>query len=221
MATDIAFAVTVLAVVGSRVPPRLKLFLLTLAIVDDIGAIIVIALFYGHGLTGVYPLLGTAVALCVPARAKSGGRAPTERLEEVFHPIVSFGVIPLFALANAGIEFGHGALSDGLTSRITYGVVLGLCIGKLVGIAGATALAVRIGAGRVPEGSTGRDRAGVAALGGIGFTVALFVSDLAFGGRSDALSDAKLGVFVASLVSAAIGAVIFKVGKAPGTSRQS
>jgi NhaA family Na+:H+ antiporter len=245
MATDIAFAVGVLAILGARVPNGLKVFLLTLAIVDDIGAIIVIALFYSSDVeplwlvagvlvlvvvvvmsrlrvdapiayvvpgallwlclqqAGIEPTLaGVALGLLTPALPRRG--VPVlERLELRLHPVSSFLIVPLFALANAGVILTGDAISDALASRVTIGIIAGLVVGKFVGILGASALAVRFRIGRLPDGISLRHLAGVAALGGIGFTVSLFITDLAF--RGTAFSDAKIGVLAASVIAAAIG----------------
>jgi Na+:H+ antiporter, NhaA family len=251
MATDIAFAVGVLAILGARVPSRLKLFMLTLAIVDDIGAIVVIALFYSGGIDlawlaggavtlGVVVLMsrlganrallyvipalvlwlcllesgveatlaGVLLGLLTPASPR-GGRPVLEQLEHALHPVSSFLVVPLFALANAGVVVSSDSIDAATSSRITIGIVLGLVVGKFVGILGATVLGTRTGAGRLPDGVRTSHVAGVAVLGGIGFTVALFVSDLTFRGR--ALDDAKLGVLAASAISAVLGTAVLLV----------
>jgi NhaA family Na+:H+ antiporter len=245
MATDIAFAVGVLALLGSRVPGPLKLFLLTLAIVDDIGAIVVIALFYSRGLdgwwlggavvatllvvlmsrlgvdhpiayvvpgvllwvclyeAGVEPTLaGVVLGLLTPALPRRG--VPVlERLETALHPVSAFVVVPVFALANAGVYLGGDAVEHALTSRITIGIVAGLVLGKFTGILGATAVALRAGVGSLPDGLGLRHVAAVAVLGGIGFTVSLFVTDLSF--RGAVTDDAKIGVLVASLAAGLLG----------------
>jgi NhaA family Na+:H+ antiporter len=248
MATDIAFAVGVLAILGSRVPPRLKLFVLTLAIVDDIGAIVVIALFYSGGIdlawlagaaltvgavllmarlgadralfyvlpalvlwlclfeSGVEATLaGVILGLATPAHPR-GGRAVLEQLEHALHPVSSFVVVPLFALANAGVVLTADSIDAASRSRITIGIVVGLVVGKFLGILGATTVGVRSRIGRLPDGIRMPHIAGVAALGGIGFTVALFVSDLTF--RGSRLDDAKLGVLGASTLAAVIGVIV-------------
>ncbi len=279
MATDIAFAIGVVALLGSRVPASLKLFLLTLAIVDDIGAIVVIALFYatdirpafiataagiivvmlvmrragvvwmppyvvlGVGVwlatqaSGVHATIaGVALGLLAPARALSPAAvtrqwardlsddpgpaelavmnrlarttvSPAERLEHLLHPWTSFAVVPLFALANAGVVIKADSFDAPATVGVTAGVVLGLVVGKVVGISVATWLAVRCGLGRLPEGATWAMVVGIAAIGGIGFTVSLFIAELAFdpGAIQDA---AKLGVLGASTVAALLGAAL-------------
>ena len=251
MATDIAFAVGVLAILGARVPSSLKVFLLTLAIVDDIGAIVVIALFYSNGIeplwlgagalvviavvamsrlrvdhpiayvvpgallwlclyeAGIEPTLaGVALGLLTPALPRRG--VPVlERLELGLHPVSSFIIVPLFALANAGVILTGDAISDAIASRVTIGIVVGLVVGKFLGILGASALAVHLRIGRLPDGITLRHVAGVATLGGIGFTVSLFITDLAF--RGTQFSDAKIGVLVASALAAIVGMTVLSV----------
>ncbi|MGI8795997.1 MAG: Na+/H+ antiporter NhaA [Acidimicrobiia bacterium] len=249
VATDIAFAVGVLSLLGSRVPKGLKLFLLTLAIVDDIGAILVIAVFYSDGLSGWW--LGGAVATLLAffllqrigirhplayvlpaivlwvctlesgvhatiAGVMLGLLAPNQewrgqpvigRLEHVLHPWTSFLVVPLFALANAGVALGADSIADAATSRVTLGVVLGLVVGKTLGIGAAVATAVRFGLGKLPDGVGGLHVVGAAAVAGIGFTVSLFIAELSFGG-SARLTDAKVGILAASLISGIAGALV-------------
>ncbi|HEX7276468.1 MAG TPA: Na+/H+ antiporter NhaA [Acidimicrobiales bacterium] len=243
MATDIAFAVGVVAVLGRRVPPSLKLFLLTLAVVDDIGAIVVIAAFYAGGVSfpallvaapllagmaglrraGVewlpaYVLLGAAVWLAfyqsgvhaTIAGALLGLLAPVavaERLERRLHPLTSFAIVPLFALANAGIVLTADALDGPGATRIALGVVLGLVVGKLAGVTLAAWLAVRLGIGTLPDGVRWGQLVGVAAVAGIGFTVSLFVAGLAFA-TPEAEDAAKLGVLVASVAASALGVTL-------------
>lgn len=246
MATDIAFAVGVLAVLGSRIPRGLKVFVLTLAIVDDIGAIVVIAAFYtdrlepawllaaaglaalvivvrhlgltrpavflliGAGLwycthrSGIHPTIaGVALGLLMPVN---------ESLEARLHPWSSYVVIPLFALANAGVALDGGAVSDAIGSRVTWAVVLGLVAGKLFGIAGATAVATRVSLGQLPEGVGSRHVLGAAAVGGIGFTVSLFITELAYG--EEALqAQAKIGILAGSVIAALLGAAILRCSR--------
>lgn len=293
MATDIAFAVGVLAIVGSRAPSGLKVLLLALAIVDDIGAIVVIALFYSEGIDGAWLLTaiggltvvvglrrvrvrytpvyvvigavvwfatfesgvhatiaGVALGLLTPARpflteADSGAvtaalsadhdvtlgevRAASfelresvsvaERMQDLLHPWASYVVIPLFALANAGVEISGDALGDAASSPVTIGVVVGLVAGKFVGITGAVALARRLGAAELPVGVTMRHVAGMAAIAGIGFTVSLFISGLAFeDGRAD---EAKLGVLAASALAALVGAAVLRGAPPAPDERES
>jgi NhaA family Na+:H+ antiporter len=277
MATDIAMAVGVLSLLAGRVAPSLKLFLLALAIVDDIGAILLIAIFYSSGVddralvvaagfavlvavmrwsgvhaTVAYVVVGGAlwVALlksgvhATIAGVLLGLMAPTrpirqrhlidesalidlstvgaarettvlaresvsvvEWLEHLLHPWTSFVIVPLFALANAGIPLSSSALSSAASSRVTYGVVLGLVLGKTVGISAFTWLAIRLRIGLLPEGASWRGVVGVAGLGGVGFTVSIFIAGLAFDGPAFR-NQAKIGILVASLVAAALGAAI-------------
>jgi NhaA family Na+:H+ antiporter len=250
MATDIAFALAVLALAGSRVPRELKLFLLTLAIVDDIGAIVVIALFYSDhislgwllealavgvlvvvlrrvGLThpgwyvvpaallwlGTYEsgvhatIAGVILGLLTPT-GDVGGRPVLTTLEDRLHPVSSFVVVPLFALANAGVVFTGDGLHQAATGAVAWGVLLGLVVGKPVGILGATALALRARVGVLPGDLTLRAVTGVAVVAGIGFTVSLFVADLAFTG--DRLEAAKIAILVASVVAAGVGSVVVR-----------
>ena len=251
MATDIAFAVGVLALLGPRVPSNLKLFLLALAIVDDIGAIVVIALFYSRGLNGwwllgalatvllvvvmsrlgvdhpvayVIPgivlwwclheagveatLAGVVLGLLTPARPRRG--VPVlERLEGALHPLSSFVIVPIFALANAGVVLSGDAIDHALSSRVTIGIVAGLVVGKFVGILGASTLALRARLGALPDGVGLRHVAGVAVLGGVGFTVSLFITDLAF--RGAMIDDAKIGVLGASALAAVLGMIVLRV----------
>jgi NhaA family Na+:H+ antiporter len=249
MATDIAFAVGVLALLGSRVPRGLKVFVLTLAIVDDIGAIVVIAVFYTatfqlHWLlaalgflalvaaarrvglarpvgyvpiallawyctyrSGVHPTIaGVALGLLTPA-GPVRGRPVLEQLEAQLHPWSSYLVIPVFALANAGVALDGRAVTDAWGSRLTWAVVVGLVVGKLAGIAGATAVMARSRFGQLPSGVRFGHVLGAGGVGGIGFTVSLFITGLAF--TDEALqAQAKIGILAGSLLAALIGAAI-------------
>ena len=279
MATDIAFAVGVLALLGSRVHSTLKLFLLSLAIVDDVGAIVVIAIFYTADLdlvalavagttvvgavamrasrvrwmpayvalgvvcwlatfeSGIHATIaGVVFGLLAPARPIAPAElakewsldlsdeptadelrnlavlanesvSPAERIEHLLHPLTSFVIVPLFALANAGVEIRSGAFDAPGATAVALGVSLGLVIGKLVGVFAASWLAVRFGLASMATGATWPAIAGIAATAGIGFTVSLFVTGLAF--EDPALADAaKLAILAASLVAAVVGAVI-------------
>jgi Na+:H+ antiporter, NhaA family len=248
-ATDIAFAVGVLALLGDRVSSGVRLLLLTIAIVDDIIAITIIAVFYagdvslawlagaaalvavvvvlqraGVARIAVFAVVGVALwfavhesgvhatvagvvlGLLTPARPV-GGRDVLRVLEHRLHPVSAFVIVPLFALANAGVDFGGGVLADALESRLTWAVVAGLVVGKLCGVTGATLLALRARAGALPEGVSRAQVPGVGALAGIGFTVSLFIASLAF--EDEALVDAaKVGIFVGSIVSGVLGAAL-------------
>jgi NhaA family Na+:H+ antiporter len=248
MATDIAFAVGVVAVLGRAVPASLKLFLLTLAVVDDIGAIVVIALFYASdldvpflllavaavgaivlvkraGVVRVEPYLALGAALWL-ATYRSGvhatiagvvlglltptGRgAPAERIARALRPWTAFLVVPVFALANAGVHVHAGAFDAPGTTAVVAGVVLGLVAGKTIGIAGAAWLATRTGLARLPDDTTWPMMVATAAVAGIGFTVSLFVAELAFGPGQ--VQDAgRLGVLMASTLAAVLGGVALR-----------
>ncbi len=250
MATDIAFCVGVMALLGDRVSSSVKLFLLTLAIVDDIGAILVIALFYGGDLS-VAPLLGCVVLLAAygamhrravpgwPAYAvvgvaawvallasgvhatlagvalglltrtdgRPGQESPVERAERLLHPWSTLLVVPVFALANAGLSLSGDDVRSAVSSPVAVGVAVGLVVGKLVGVLGATWVGHRTGLGALPTGVSWGEITGVAALAGVGFTVSLFVTGLAFDDAA-AERDATLGILAGSLVAAVLGAVI-------------
>lgn len=300
VATDIAFALGVLALAGPRVPASLKVFLLALAIVDDLGAILVIAVFYTDDLAlepllwgalvlgavvasrfaGVRPVLyyvipgvlfwmavlksgvhatlaGVVLALLTPAgaamtidqyraalarlmerlaAAHAQGdieaeedavasitelaeyrEAPLDRIEHALHPWTSFLVIPLFALANAGIDLSGDFFADAATSSVSLGIVAGLVAGKLLGVLGACWLFIRLGIATLPAGVSWAQLAGAGLLAGIGFTVSLFIADLAFSDE-DLVSQAKGGIFAASLIAGAAGYALLRWqshGKAP------
>jgi Na+:H+ antiporter, NhaA family len=259
MATDLAFALGILALVGPRVPRGLKVFLLTLAIVDDIGAIVVIAVFYSdgiqfawlggaaavvaviygarrlgarHPLVAVVPavalwvcffesgvhatLAGIALGLLIPARTQRD-RATLDRIEHGLHPWTSFLVVPVFALANAGIALGPDALGEAASSPITWGIATGLVVGKVVGIVGVTMIGPRLRLGRLPTGVGIRQVLGIGAVAGIGFTVSLFVAELAFVGER--LAAAKVGILAASLAAAVLGATMLSWTHRRETSR--
>ena len=293
MATDIAFALGVLTLAARSAPPSMKPFLLTLAIVDDIGAILVIALFYSDGVSvtallvaaalvasilalqrldvragvvyvglgiavwvalfesGVHPTIaGLILGVVTPSQPFQRPRAvsdeairtaertvddpeppdadapqwlrlasltreavsPLARVEAALHPWTSYVVVPVFAFANAGVALSADALADAATSKVTLGVVLGLVVGKLVGITSAAAIAVRTRLGVLPGGCGWRHVVGVAAVAGIGFTVSLFVADLAF---TDPMltAEAKVGIFAASLLAGTVGVAVLRLGQ--------
>jgi NhaA family Na+:H+ antiporter len=240
MATDIAFALGVLALLGSRVPSSLRVFLSALAIADDLGAVLVIALFYtatvswgamaaaagllmlavGANAAGVraaraYIIIGLALWVAVllsGVHATVAGvllaftipsHTTLARMERGLHGIVTFGILPLFALANAGVSF-HGG-GELLTSPVAAGVLVGLFLGKPLGITLAAWGAVRSGIATLPAGVSWRTLHGVAWLGGIGFTMSLFIAGLAFGAQPALLTAAKLGVLLASVLAGSIG----------------
>jgi NhaA family Na+:H+ antiporter len=296
MATDIAFALGVLALIGSRVPVGVKVFLTALAIIDDLGAVLVIALFYTAGLNavalaaagvilvglvamnrlgvrrpGAYAIAGVALwaavftsgihatiagvllALTIPAYSRvdadtvletgrrmldgfdragmegervltnegqqttlqmleslcEAGQSPLQRIEHGLHSWVAFGIIPLFALANAGVrlsaEFGQA-----LTHSVTLGVILGLVMGKPMGIILFSWVAVRSRLAVLPQATSWRALVGVSCLGGIGFTMSLFIAGLAFGEGTGLLDAAKVGILAASLIAATAGWLLLR-----------
>lgn len=251
-ATDIAFALGVLMLLGKRVPSALKLFLLTLAIFDDLGAIIIIALFYTEQLSttsllvsgsavavliafnvlgvrrlaaylavglvlwvsvlksGVHATLaGVVLGLCIPLRNRDGdGPSLLKQLEDDLHPLVAYGILPIFAFANAGLSL-KGMGLDNLLAPISLGTFTGLFLGKQIGVFGFSALAIGLGLAKRPNGVSWQALYGVSVLCGIGFTMSLFISSLAFesGGHDTMLAD-RLGIISGSLISAVIGYLI-------------
>ena len=301
VATDIAFALGVLALVGRSVPVQLKVFLLTLAVADDVGGILIIAIFYSesiqvewllgmvgavafllllkqmgfrhfgiHAIGGVFlwltlweagvhaTLAGVILGLIVPADALYGRQgtsrridyllqrlrhvevdpdpavreqdahealrqirhvsheamSPLERLEEAMAPISAFVVVPIFALANAGIHITGDSISAALSSEIAWGIFLGLLAGKFVGIVAVAALAVRLGIAYKPPQLSWPQLGGAALLAGIGFTVAIFIANLSFtAGDGELLEVAKIGIFAASIVAAVLGYAVLRAVK--------
>jgi NhaA family Na+:H+ antiporter len=245
-ATDIAFTLGVLALFGARVPPALKIFLTALAILDDLLAVLIIALFYGHGLSPLFlalaavtlavvwalsrarvtmlwpylllglllwlfvlksglhaTLAGVALAFAVPAPTPG---SVSRRLEHGLVNWVAFAIVPLFAFANAGVSLAGMGLSA-LTEPVTLGVVLGLFLGKQMGVFGAAWASVKLGLARLPADTGWAALYGAALLCGIGFTISLFIGALAFGAAA-AGAEAKLGVLIGSLLSGVSGLVV-------------
>ncbi|MCY4163093.1 MAG: Na+/H+ antiporter NhaA [bacterium] len=294
MATDIAFAVGVLSLLGNRIPSQMKVFLLTLAIVDDIGAILVIATYYTSDLSGnwlltagillggililrqlhvwylpVYMVIGVAFWLAVlesgvhatiagvilglltpakPLESEDDARRwaswlqmqdvvhldevrrvgfhiresqPVSlRIQELLQPITSYIIIPVFALSAAGVELSGDLLADAVTSPITLGVAVGLVAGKTVGITLFSWVAHRLGWVTIPKSLAGTHMLGVAMVAGIGFTVSLFISRLAFGEQAIA-DESKIGILMGSLIAAVAGLVILaRTQKRPENSLQ-
>lgn len=258
-ATDIAFALGVLALLGNRVPQSLKVFLLTLAILDDLGAIIIIALFYTDNLalsslavaagaiavlailnarhvtsipayvlvgvvlwvavlkSGVHATLaGVALALFIPIRGREEGeQSPLRSLEHDLHPVVAYVILPLFAFANAGVSL-EGVSLRNVLEPLPLGIELGLVVGKVVGVFGMTALAIRCRLARMPEGASWISLLGVAMLCGIGFTMSLFIANLAFGDDAPRHAvSAVYGVLIGSLCAAVFGYLLLRFTLAP------
>ena len=259
-ATDIAFALGVLALVGSRAPPALRLFLLTVAIVDDLGAVAIIALFYtatlklvwlglaaavlaalvalnrrGENRGWPYLLLGVALwyavlhsgvhatvagvlaALTVPLKLDRRGDSLLLRMEHALAPLSAYLIVPLFGFANAGVALAGLSLDD-LAAPLTLGIMLGLFLGKQLGILGAIWAAQRFGLAKPPAGASWRQLWGMALLCGIGFTMSLFIAQLGFAGSPALVEEAKLGVLLGSLLSALAGYVLLRSAPTGGTS---
>jgi NhaA family Na+:H+ antiporter len=263
MATDIAFAVGILALLGRRASVGAKLFLLSVAIVDDIIAILIIAVFYSSSInlwwlagaavgllavvglrrlgvvspwsyvplgiftwvatleSGVHATLaGVALGLLTPAHPVAG-RDVLGELEQALHPVSAFLVIPIFALANAGVDVRGGVLGAAFGQPVTWAVIAGLVLGKIVGIAGVAHLVRWRRWGSLPADMHVREIIGVAALGGIGFTVSLFITDLAFDGAG-LIGQAKVGILTGSAAAALIGTALLltaPAGTGAGTAR--
>ncbi|WP_420859306.1 Na+/H+ antiporter NhaA [Marivivens marinus] len=244
-ATDIAFALGILALVGARAPSSLKVFLLTLAILDDLGAIVIIALFYTAELkidylmlaaiplaalvwrnfqgahriapaillgtimwflvlkSGVHATLaGVITAFTIPLKDKYG-KSPLHALEHGLTPYVLYGIVPIFAFANAGVVLTGISLSD-LLAPLPLGIALGLIVGKQIGVFGVTFAMVKFGMARLPHGANWMHIYGIACLAGIGFTMSLFIGGLSFADPA-LMNEVRLGVLSGSLVSAVIG----------------
>jgi NhaA family Na+:H+ antiporter len=259
MATDIAFALGVLALLGNRVPTSLKVFLAALAIADDIGAVLVIAFFYTEriswislGIGGVffvallaanragtrhllvYAILGVGLwvaflqsgihatvagvllAITIPARPRTASRAvfansesPMLRFEHALIPWNRYVIMPVFALANAGVALGSGAARS-IVTPVSLGVICGLVVGKPIGIVLFSWLATRSRVAAMLSGIGWRQITGVGMLGGIGFTMSLFIANLAFG-ELPALEIAKVGILAASIISGVAGAAVLLI----------
>ena len=291
MATDIAFAISALVLLGKRVPPALVTFLVALAIVDDLGAVIVIAVFYTktinmtalllagvmmfimiafnrfgirkmlpYFIVGIFmwffmlesgvhaTIAGVLAAFAIPSKPKiapvsftnhtrnlldeydsypvatdhvmhenqkailqnikdriDSVSSPASNLEHILHLPVSLIIIPLFALANAAIAIDFSSISTTVIQNVSLGVIFGLFLGKILGIAGVGMLAVKLGVAKLPKDATTSQLFGVAMLGGIGFTMSIFVADLAFDGYKDLIFQAKVGILTASLLSGLLG----------------
>jgi len=294
-ATDIAFSLGILSLLGPRVPVSLKVFLTAVAVVDDLIAILIIAVFYTAQLSatalalaavglvvlvvmnragvrsiaayvwvGVFlwvcvlksgvhaTLAGVALGLAIPLRVSGGGgadkaekeegksgaeeeeadlsaeeedtdspRSPLRHLEHTLHPWVAFGVLPLFAFANAGVSF-KGLSADVLAGPITLGIAGGLLIGKALGVFGAGWLAIRAGLAKLPEGSGWAGLFGVGLLAGIGFTMSLFIGSLAFEQADPSLGVAvRLGVFAGSIAAAVAGGFVLRATLSSSPNRES
>ncbi|EKT55428.1 Na+/H+ antiporter NhaA [Providencia burhodogranariea] len=252
-ATDIAFALGVMALLGKRVPTELKVFLLALAIIDDLGVIVIIAFFYTSSVsmialglsalciallimmnwrrvenTAAYLIIGLILWACI---LKSGvhatlagvivgfliplhgtnGTKPSEELEHVLHPWVAYMILPIFAFANSGVQLG-GVTFDGLMSTLPLGVAAGLLFGKPLGIFLFSWVSVKLGVAKLPESMNLKQVFAVSVLCGIGFTMSIFITGLAFDGLDDSYSTySRLGILIGSTSAAFLGYFLLKV----------
>lgn len=261
-ATDIAFALGIMALLGNRVPVSLKVFLLALAIIDDLGVVVIIALFYSGDLstlaltvgfiaTGVLFMLnnkhvtklsvylivgailwfavlksgvhatlaGVVIGFAIPLKGNKGEHSPLKHLEHALHPYVAFAILPIFAFANAGISLEGISISN-LTGMLPLGIALGLLIGKPLGIFLFSWGAVKTGVAKLPEGVNFMNIFAVSVLCGIGFTMSIFISSLAFGStNADFDTLARLGILMGSTTAAILGYVLLSVSL-PKTKHQ-
>ncbi len=257
-ATDIAFALGILSLLGKRVPVSLKIFLMALAIIDDLGAIIIIAIFYTTDLStlsitvaffslavlivlnmsrvtkkaayfivgtilwvsvlksGVHATLaGVALAFTIPLNAQNENKQPISPLKEIEHNLhfwVAFFILPLFAFVNAGVNITEISLSQ-MSGSVPLGIMLGLFIGKQIGVFGFSWIAIKLKLAKLPKSSNWKQFYGVSVLTGIGFTMSLFIASLAFEDDSLFQYTDKLAILVGSFMSAIVGYLVLKTGK--------
>ncbi|MEZ8086802.1 Na+/H+ antiporter NhaA [Vibrio sp. 1S139] len=253
-ATDIAFALGIMALLGNRVPVSLKVFLLALAIIDDLGVVVIIALFYSGDLstlaltvgfiaTGVLFMLnnkhvtklsvylivgailwfavlksgvhatlaGVVIGFAIPLKGNKGEHSPLKHLEHALHPYVAFAILPVFAFANAGISL-EGISISSLTGMLPLGIAMGLLIGKPLGIFAFSWGAVKLGVAKLPEGVNFMNIFAVSVLCGIGFTMSIFISSLAFGPtNADFDTLARLGILMGSTTAAILGYFLLSI----------
>ncbi|MFZ1700750.1 MAG: Na+/H+ antiporter NhaA [Pyrinomonadaceae bacterium] len=259
MATDIAFAIGVLALVGNRIPASLKVFLVALAVMDDLGAILVIAIFYTAKLSVAYLLgaaavvtvlivmnrvfrvrflapyliggmlmwylmlrsgvhatiAGVVLAFTIPfTRIRDDPHGPSQRLEHFLHKPVAFLILPIFALANTGLAVG-GDWAASLASPNSLGIMLGLLAGKPIGILIASFVAVSLGFCRLPHDLNWRHVLGAGMLGGIGFTMSIFITNLAYPLEQQMIDSSKMAIFIASLAAGLLGLIFLKMFGGP------
>lgn len=268
MATDIAFALGALSLLGSKKAPKgLAVFLAALAIADDLGAVLVIALFYTEQISwaalltamGIFAALmlanrlredstalfiflgfllwlavqksgvhatiaGVLLGMAIPVRQRGDVKPMLSRLEHVLQPWVAFGILPVFALANAGVPFDVSRFGEVITSPVGIGIIAGLFFGKQLGIFGTAYIMIRLKIASLPRNVTMKQLYGVSLLGGIGFTMSIFVTSLAFK-TEEVITTAKLSIIMASLLAAAAGLLVLKLqgsknqGEGPNKSR--
>ena len=208
MPTDIALALGALALLGSRIHSSLKIFLLTLAIADDLFSILVLGFFYSSGISAI-KIATTIGAVLLALALPSGKVITTSKLIHWIHPYSAFLVIPLFALTNIGVRIDFSTLSQTITSPISAGLIFGRVIGKILGITLFAWLAVRLNIARKPESLTFKEIAGAGALAGMGLTVSLFIANISLSSQ-ESLAQVKVGLISAAVISAAIGLSILK-----------
>lgn len=254
IATDIAFAVAVLSLLSNRIPVSLKIFLLTLAIADDIGAIFVIALFYAEiinywylgisfalawgifmfrrfltsrlamvmglafvlwvttHLSGIHAsIVGAVVGLLLPVTKQLGKTPVAEQFEKMFLPVTTFVILPVFAFANAGFPISAESLTT--NQSVFWGIFLGLVLGKLIGITFASWVLVKLDVASLPSGVSWTQIMGIGLIAGIGFTVSIFITELAFADNVLLTNTAKMGIFIASATSALLGYIVLRTAK--------
>ena len=259
-ATDIAFALGILSLLGNRVPVSLKVFLTALAIIDDLGAVIIIAAFYTSGISFAYlggaaavlalliglnragvlklwiylllgaglwvlvlksgihaTIAGVALALTIPLRTGATDSddthdSPLLRLEHALQDVVAFAIIPIFGFANAGVSFA-GISASAFVDPLTLGVAGGLLIGKLVGVFGFSMLAIKLRLAETPVHATRTQMIGISLLCGVGFTMSLFISLLAFAGDLHLQDEAKLGILGGSLMAGVLGFAVLRFAR--------
>jgi len=209
MATDIALALGALALLGKQIDTSLKVFLLTLAIADDLGSILVLGIFYSDGLSliKVASSIGAVLlAWIIPLR----GRFNTEKLIKIIHPWSAFLVIPLFALANVGIQINLPNIDQMLSAPVVIGIIIGRVIGKVVGITFFAWAAVKLGFAKLPAALSFKEIAGAGALAGMGLTVSLFVAKVALTDQS-AIAEVKFALLLAALISGVLGLTLLRI----------
>ena len=252
MATDIAFSLAIISMLGKRVPVSIKIFLTALAIVDDLGAIVVIAIFYTEKIETTYLLLcglvlfiliilnffkvkrhifylipgvflwyfmhhsgihatiaGVLLAFTIPTNESDTEISPLEKLEEKLHTPVNYFIMPLFALANTNIKF-HNGMVDGLFTNFGYGIILGLALGKVIGINLFSFIAIKLKLSDLPNNSKWSQMLGAELLAGIGFTMSIFIALLSYKGELEIQEEAKFAILVASAISGFMGYFLLK-----------
>ncbi|MFW5432353.1 MAG: Na+/H+ antiporter NhaA [Methylophilaceae bacterium] len=249
MATDIAFALGILALLGSRIPLSLKVFVVAFAVIDDLGAVIIIALFYTTKLSIAYlagaailcsvlyalnkmkvmslipyliggaimwvlmlksgvhaTIAGIALAFTIPYSHKNEDqKSPSYQLEHTLHKPVAFFILPIFALANTGVTISPTWIQDIMQSQNSLGIIYGLVLGKVIGVTLFSLVAIRIGICQLPDRLSWHHLLGAGLLGGIGFTMSIFITNLAFIGNAEIINASKMAILLASFVAGALG----------------